>query len=319
MKRLIITALIISVFLCGCGKSQRVAEITIAEGSSLSQIADILKDGGLIRSKFLFKRAAQAKGEYPKPGTYNIIVGTSTDDLIDILASGKSDNTVTLTIPEGFSVEMIAKRLEQLEICSEKDFLKAADSLDYDFEFLKGIKPNSNVKYKLQGFLYPNTYFVAKNTNAEAVVKTLLSEFENQINNNNISTENLYKTVTVASLLQRETSIKDEKNMIAGVINNRLESDMPLQIDASVVYAVTDGLYTVNAVYNNDLKYDSPYNLYKYKGLPPGPICCPDITSILAAQNSAKHDYLYYRTDEKKNDGSHIFTKTYEEHLNANN
>lgn len=317
LKKLILIFITAAVLLTGCSGNRETVSVTIAEGSSLSQIADTLKASGLIGSRLIFKH--KAKDKYPKPGTYNILTGTSVDDIVDILASGASDTTVTFTIPEGYSVQQIAKRAEELGICSEKDFLKAADTLEYDFAFLKNLGVDGSVKYKLQGFLYPNTYFVEKNTAAKEVVKLLLGEFENQLNQNNIPYDDLYRTVTVASLLQREALLDSEKAKIAGVIENRLKAGMLLQIDASVVYGVTDGQYNVTAVYNKDLKSNSPYNLYKYKGLPPGPICNPDITSIKAARSPEKHDYLYYRTDEKKNDGSHIFTKTYEEHLNANN
>ena len=102
--------------------------------------------------------------------------------------------------------------------------------------------------------------------------------------------------------------------MIAGVIENRLNLDMPLQIDASVVYAISGGMYDVERVLYKDLEVDSGYNTYKNKGLPTGPICNPGIKSIYAAMNPQKHQYLFYHTDTTKNDGSHIFSKTYEEH-----
>lgn len=313
----VVALLILSVSMCSKGEGN--VTVTVPDGSSVSYVADILKENGLIKSKFLFVKKVEHTDGFVLPGTYTFSFGTDTDDIIAALKSGKSADMVQLTVPEGFSVELIAKRVDSLGICKEKDFLKAADTQDYDFEFLKSIPKNDDVKYKLQGFLYPNTYYLHKDTSAADVVKIMLGEFEKQLKQNGISYDNLYKAVTVASLLQREALVQGEKPVIAGVIYNRLDKNMLLQIDAAVVYAVTNGAYDVNAVYNEDLKVKSPYNLYKYIGLPPGPICNPDISSIKAAVNPQKHDYLYYRTDETKKDGSHIFTKTYREHLNANN
>ncbi|MBQ3114724.1 MAG: endolytic transglycosylase MltG [Clostridia bacterium] len=315
MKKLLFIVLV-AIMLCSCGNNNEAVTVKIAEGESVSIIAQTLKDNGLINSKLLFKLKVDDTDGYLKPGQYTIKKGTSQKEIIAILKAGVSEN-VPVTIPEGYSVEMIAKTLEDAGVCSQNEFLDACNKTDYDFDFLKGINPKGN--YKLQGFLYPNTYYFTLNMQAEQVVKIMLSEFQKQITYNGVTTENLYKKVTVASLLQREAKVQSEKPTIAGVIYNRLKIDMLLQIDASVVYGVTDGMYDITAVYNSHLKSNSPYNLYKFKGLPPGPISNPDIQSIVAAQNPQSHDYLYYRTDENKKDGTHIFTKTFNEHLNANN
>ncbi len=322
MKKIIILiclALALTLTLSMCGGKEKEVTITVAEGSSVYTVAQALKENDLIWSKFVFARKVESTDGYILPGLYTFKTGTSMDEIIKVLKAGNKEETITLTVPEGFSAEMIASRVQGLGICTEQEFLQAADTTDYDFAFLKNVKPNSNVKYKLQGFLYPNTYYIPANASAADVVKILLAEFEKQLNRAELSYDNLYEAVTVASLLQREALVESEKSTIAGVIYNRLENNMPLQIDAAVVYAVTDGAYNINAVYNKDLKVDSPYNIYKHQGLTPGPICNPDIASIKAAISPEKHDYLYYRTDEKKNDGSHIFTKTFNEHLNANN
>ena len=127
--------------------------------------------------------------------------------------------------------------------------------------------------------------------------------------------DNTFALVTKASLIEKEAKLASEKPIIAGVIENRLRADMPLQIDAAIVYAITDGKYNADKVYYKDLEIDSPYNIYKNKGLPAGPICSPGLDSIKAAANPESHKYLYYHTDTEKNDGSHIFTETYDEHL----
>ena len=122
------------------------------------------------------------------------------------------------------------------------------------------------------------------------------------------------EAINRAALIERESKLDSERTMISGVIDNRIKKGMLLQIDASVVYAVSDGLYDLNRVLYKHLEIDSPYNTYKYAGLPAGPICNPGIKSIEAAMTPESHDYLYYHTDNEKNDGSHIFTRTLSEH-----
>ena len=120
-----------------------------------------------------------------------------------------------------------------------------------------------------------------------------------------------------ASLLQKETELPEEYPIIAGVIQNRLDKKMKLQFDSTAVYAITKGQYGIARVMYKDLKVDSPYNTYKHKGLPVGPICSPSLEAIDGVLNPQKNDYLYFQMDTVKNDGSNIFSKTYEEHKAA--
>jgi UPF0755 protein len=123
--------------------------------------------------------------------------------------------------------------------------------------------------------------------------------------------------VTEASIIERETMVDSERVTVAGVIKNRLEKGMLLQMCPTALYPITDGIYDKNTVTYEDTKVDSPYNTYVNKGLPIGPIACPGLESLEAALNPEEHDFLFYHTDKKKNDGSHIFTKTYQEHTNT--
>ena len=167
--------------------------------------------------------------------------------------------------------------------------------------------------------MYPSTYEFYADATAETVIETMLSEFEKQVSPLGISPDKMYDTITIASLVEREAKLDSERATISGVIKNRIMNDMPLQIDATVVYAISDVMYDVERVFYKDLETDSKYNTYKYKGLPAGPICCPGISSIRAAQNPQNHSFLYYHTDTSKNDGSHIFTETYDEHTSTMN
>lgn len=295
-------------------KSSEPIEITVPQGSSVSNIADILKENKLIKSKTIFllkyKLGEQKELNY---GTFVLNKKMTVSEIIKTLEKLPSERgTVSVTFPEGSSVQQMALIVENAGITSAEDFLNALSD-SYDYEFINHI-PSGNYDYKLQGFLFPETYEFFKTATAHDIIDRMLLEFEKKYLSVSNDYKNFFETITKASIIEKEAKLDSERPVVAGVINNRLDIDMKLQIDACVVYAVTDGLYDVDAVYNSHLQFDSPYNTYKYAGLTPGPICCPGITSIEAALNPKTHEYLYYHTDETKKDGSHIFTKTFKEH-----
>lgn len=295
--------------------------VKIDEGLSTVQIADVLKDSKVIRSKIVFLAAvnfSEYKGKL-KYGEFEFNEGDGYFDVIKKLAeNGAKKQTITVTIPEGYSVEKIIEKLVNARLGTKKEIQSALND-DYNYEFIKYIKNTSDCKYKLQGFLFPATYEFYTDETPHNVIDTMLKEFEKQYISLGVSYDNLYETITKASLIEREAKIDEERTKIAGVIENRLKQNMRLQIDATVVYAISDGLYDVERVLYKDLETNSLYNTYKYTGLPVGPIANPGIKSIKAALNPDKHNYLYYRTDESKNDGSHIFTENFDAHTNANN
>lgn len=305
------------------GRTENAGEtvtVSIEQGSSTGDIADILSENGVISSKLAFLlrvNFSHYKGKL-KYGDFELKEGMEFDELMKALTDGtSSQETVTLTIPEGFSVEKIITRCVENGL-STRDELEAALNKSYDFEFLKYVKDREDCKYRLQGFLFPSTYEFFKTASAEDIIGTMLSEFEKQYTSLTDNFTGMYETVTKASLIEREAKVDEERARIAGVIENRLKKNMLLQIDATVVYAVSNGEYNVDRVLYKDLETDSPYNTYKYKGLPAGPICSPGLKSIEAALKPEEHSYLYYRTDTEKKDGSHIFTETFEQHTSAN-
>ena len=295
-------------------------KVKIEEGLSTYQIADILKENKVIPSKYIFLAMvnfSEYKGKL-KYGEFEFYEGDGYYDVIKKLAtSGAKKETVTVTIPEGYSVEKIIQKLTDSGLGTKAEIQSALND-EYDYEFIKYIKNTSDCNYKLQGFLFPATYEFYTDETPHNVIDTMLGEFEKQYNSLGASYDSLYEIITKASLIEREAKIDDERSKIAGVIENRLKKEMKLQIDATVVYAISDGLYDVDRVLYKDLETNSLYNTYKYTGLPVGPIANPGIDSIKAAMNPDKHSYLYYRTDETKNDGSHIFTETFQAHKNAN-
>ncbi len=293
--------------------------VRVKKGTPTKEIAQILKDEGVIHSKtwFLLRLALSEYNGKLQHGTFKVDKNDSIGEIIEILATkGEKKNTVTLTIPEGYSIERIKARVTDMGLCTDAEFENALRA-SYDYPFLKSIPQNKNIRYRLQGFLYPSTYEFYSDATAETVIKTMLSEFEKQTASLGISGERMFETITKASIIEREAKVDSERAKIAGVIENRLTKDMLLQIDATVVYAISDGMYDVERVFYKDLESGSPYNTYKYKGLPAGPICCPGLKSIQAAVNPEKHNYLFYHTDTARNDGSHIFTETYSQHTNT--
>lgn len=296
--------------------------ITVEQGASVREIAEILKENKLIKSEYIFMLRAKSSenGSKMNYGEFTLNTGMCIPDIIDTLAGTKyMKETLSFTVPEGFSAEQIAQRAESLALCTADEFLAALDD-EYDYDFLKNIPEGADVKYRLQGFLFPKTYEFYTDATAHEIIDTMLSQFEKEYGEvNGASKLSFYETITLASLIEREALLDDERARIAGVMYNRLEKGMRLQIDASVVYVITDGRYDVNRVVYSDLEVDSPYNTYKVSGLPSGPICSPGLTSIRAAVNPERHEYLYYHTDTEKNDGSHIFTTTYDEHISTMN
>ena len=317
---LVTIIVLIAIFVINSSRSGTVT-VTIPEGASSKKISQILKDNDIISSKtyFLLRLRFSNKGSSLKYGTFEIDRSSSFDEIIETLSkAGAMEDGITMTIPEGFSAEKIKERAVSLGLCTDEEF-EAALKKDYDFEFLKSVPYSSDIRYRLQGFLYPSTYEFSKNTGAEKIIQTLLNEFKKQVEPLNIPNDKLFRVLTVASVVEREAKLESERAKIAGVIENRVKADMKLQVDATVVYAASDGLYDIDRVLYKDLEIDSPYNTYRYKGLPAGPICSPSLSSIKAALSPEAHEYLYYHTDTKKNDGSHIFTKEYSQHVATQN
>lgn len=289
--------------------------VEIPKSSSIGAIATILKEENVISSRtgFVIRARLSGKSSKLKYGEFIFSPDMSYDEIITTLCeNGAKKETVTVSIPEGYSVEMIIKKFTEAGIGTNEEFEKALKK-EYDYDFLKNIDVPKECKYRLQGFLFPETYEFYKDATAEDVISKMLAKFEEEYKKISRSYDDISTIITKASMVEREAKLDEERSMIAGVIENRLNIDMILQIDATVVYAISDGLYDVERVLYKDLEIDSKYNTYKYKGLPIGPICNPGLESIKAVLNPAEHEYLYYRTTDA-GDGSHRFSKTIEEH-----
>ncbi|EOU1752162.1 endolytic transglycosylase MltG [Clostridium perfringens] len=285
----------------------------VKEGESLNGLFERLNNENVLRSSFFSKIYIKFNNveESIKPGTYTVNSDISFNDFLSVLTDGKvSDYKVTF--PEGYTVEDIAKKLEESKVCTKDEFLKVVK----EYPLPSYIKPNNERKYELEGFLFPDTYAIPKGTTPKQIIEMMLNRFEGVISEIQselgitIPKEEYEKYVIVASMVEKEARDDSERAEIASVIYNRLQKGMPLQIDATVLYALGEHKDTV--LYK-DLKVDSPYNTYKIKGLPVGPICNPGKPSLLAAIKPAKTDYIYYLLNPSNN--KHYFTNNYEDFL----
>lgn len=294
--------------------------IEVPSGSSNKAIGKILREKDLIRNELVFLIRVRATENTSKlqAGEYKLSPSMGVNEIIDSLVKGgKSGETVKFTIPEGYEIEEIGERLEDEGIVDSVEFLKltgSKENFEDDFQFLKELDDGQS----LEGFLFPSTYEVYTRDSEEEIIEVMLKAF-NGVYTKEIKEEidsvglNLNELVTFASIIEREARVDKERPMIAGVLYNRLDIDMPLQVDASVQYALKE---RKERLLYKDLEIDSPYNTYKYKGLPPGPIASPGRASLMAAMNPSDVDYFFYRL-KKDGSGEHTFTETFQEHIDA--
>lgn len=289
-------------------------QINIPEGASGDVIASTLSENHIIEDPQVYYatvREMRADASL-KPGDYIFTTLQDPKEVVQQLVDGPNVDTISVTVAEGLTVDQTAAQVEQAFGISADEFLAQAKASNYaaDYPFLEGAYNDS-----LEGYLYPKTYSFTHEPTADEVIRVMLDQFEIETADlaladgaNGLSEQEI---VTLASLIERETRVDDERPLVASVIYNRLDEGMPLQIDAAIVYARGGGN---DAVTYDDLEIDSPYNIYQNKGLTPGPICSPSVSSISAAMSPESTDYLYYVLSAE-NDGTHVFSETYDEFL----
>lgn len=302
-------------------KSDEMLKVEIPMGSSVNKISSILKDKGLVRNKTIFYYYTRYKKEDNfQAGIYYLEQGMEIDSIIGQLKDGKIyADSVKVTIPEGLKISEIADLLAEKGLVEREEFLEITNTMEYpDISFMSEIPVEIEEREnKLEGYLFPETYELRESATEVEIVEIMLEQLEKElkpewleeIENKGMT---LNEVMALASIIEREVVVDSERKKVSGVYYNRLKKGMKLQADATVQYAL--GEHT-NRVLYADLEIDNPYNTYKYKGLPPGPIAVPGRLSIEAAIFPDKHDYFYYVT---KKDGSneHYFAKTYAEHKN---
>jgi UPF0755 protein len=293
-------------------ESAATVNFEVPRRASARQIASALAEVHLIRHplSFLIMARILGEGENLKAGEYELRPNMTPAEIIDKL--GRGDAVAQwFTIPEGFTIDQVADELEKNHLAEKRRFLRMAHGLPSRFGL-----PVEVPHHSLEGYLFPDSYKVKVGVNEADVIRAMVRTFDEKVLKGlaaeiAASDRPLDQVITIASMIEREAQKPDDRPLIAAVIRNRLTRRMPLQIDATVLYAL--GKHK-SQVLLKDLTIDSPYNTYKYSGLPPGPICSPGLSSIEAALRPAKADYLYYVA---KRDGSHIFTRTLAEHQAA--
>ncbi|RRJ67890.1 endolytic transglycosylase MltG [Paenibacillus oralis] len=304
--------------------SELAVKITIEPGTGTGEIADSLEEQGLIKNSLLFRFYLKWKSEGGRfqAGVYEFKPGATYDEIIARLNSGDvvKAEMVRFTIPEGFTVKQMADKLSEEGAVDKDAFLKVAgEASGLNSELLKDIPQNAKLTYRLEGYLFPETYELKKGSTERDIAERMLQETEKRLNEipdfgkkleqRGLS---LNELMTVASLVEREVVVDGERSIVAGVIYNRLAQHMKLEIDATVQYVLDK---PKERLLNSDLRsVDSPYNTYLYEGLPPGPIAAPSLKSIEAALAPTASEYLFYVT-KKDGSGEHLFAKTYAEHL----
>jgi len=290
--------------------------IHVEAGTNLNDIAQLLQTHGCLRSILAFKLHAIVTGQASKlkSGTYEVSPTMSAPQLIAMLAAGRQA-TATVTIPEGFTLAQITQRLAEAGLADEQQF-RAAATAQAVADILQVNLPEG--VRSAEGYLFPETYQFTLGTSADQIVRRMIAEFKERFIKKfwePLPSEqhwgNLHEIVTLASLVEGEAKLDSERALIAGVLKNRLARGMRLQCDATVQYAL--GKHHQKLTYS-DLQIDSPYNTYRHAGLPPGPISSPGLDCLRAALKPAPTQYLFYVAHA---DGSHIFSRTYQEHLAA--
>ena len=287
----------------------------IKKGESLNQISNNLKKAGLIRNAFLFKFYVLGKGwaKKMKAGEYELTPYFNMVQIAEKIKNGETiSNEVLITIPEGFTVEQIANRLEKNGIVNAEDFLNYQLPIG-NYEFLPSEDSKLEV-LKLEGYLFPDTYRFKKSSSAEKVAGKMLNNFNKKVTSElRKEIERQGKTINeiiiMASLLEKEVVSYDDKRIVSGIFWRRLENNYPLESCATIAYILKVDKWRYSY---KDTRINSPYNTYIHTGLPPSPICNPGIESIKAAIYPKRTEYNYFLTDPKTKET--IFSKTLEEH-----
>ncbi|HLR21625.1 MAG TPA: endolytic transglycosylase MltG [Tissierellaceae bacterium] len=287
-------------------------KFVVNNGDNLTTVSQKLYNKGVIRSKYWFKYKGSDIAAKLKPGEYAIPANTDIEEIYEILKKGGEEESVAITFPEGLTLYEFAQRVEEKGISTSDEFIDATNKYfkenSYDFN-------NDDNYFNMEGYLFPDTYNFGKDQTIDEIVEKLVDTMDKVFTEDDLAQMkeldlNKHKILTIASLIEREAENDEERQDISGVIYNRLKEDMPLQIDATVIYGKGEGREHTTRVLYSDLEKDNPYNTYKNEGLTPGPIASPGKESIHAALYPKEHDYLFYVLGE---DG-HVFAETYDEH-----
>ncbi|BAL83243.1 hypothetical protein SELR_15350 [Selenomonas ruminantium subsp. lactilytica TAM6421] len=284
--------------------------VSVKKGMSASDIGDELVKHGVItnKKKFWLKVKKSGAADKFKSGTYAFKPNTPPEEIIAKLVAGETTQ-VKFTIPEGFGVKEIAKRLSDEGLVDEDEFLrKAKDYAPYSY-----IKRDKDIRYACEGFLFPDTYVLHEDPSVDGILKMMAEDMDTRLTPKmrqraaelNLS---IHELITMASLVEKEAMYAEDRPIIAQVFFKRLKIGMPLQTDTTIQYLLDEPKEDVSI---KDTKIESPYNTYQIKGLPPGPVASPGMAAIEAVLYPADTDYLYFVADRQ---GHNHYSNTYAEH-----
>lgn len=289
-------------------------KIQVPVGRTIRSVSHELEAEGIIRSELAFYVAARFADVQMKAGTYRLSSDMSVADIFNQLQSGRQDY-LAVSIPEGLTVSKVAVLLEGKEVVPADDFLAVAHDSRLLDEY--GIPADS-----FEGYIFPDTYFFNPGMTAEAVLRMMVDTFFDRIASvevlSHATADELFRVVTLASIVEREYRVASEAPLIASVFTNRLERNIGLYSCATVEYIITEqeGRPHPDRITNKDLELDSPYNTYKWAGLPPGPISNPGLVALNAAANPPETSYYFFRLTDSSA-GTHYFSESLEEHVDA--
>jgi UPF0755 protein len=284
--------------------------VQVPPGAGTAEIGRALVDAGIVRDRLTFRAALYWTGASRKlkAGEYRFDRPMPAVDVVDKIARGDV-YARRITFPEGQTIQDMAKIYEAQGFGPAREFVAAAR----DVSLIADLDPRAA---DLEGYLYPETYAVPHGSKPATLIQMMVSRFKSVFDDQLRQSAEAHgmsvrETVTLASLVEKETARPEERPLVAAVYRNRLKIGMGMQADPTVVYALQKaGRYDGN-IHREDLQFDSPYNTYKYPGLPPGPIASPGKPSLEAAAAPADAPYLYFVS---RNDGSHVFSATLDEH-----
>jgi UPF0755 protein len=279
--------------------------IEVVPGMGTRAIAALLAAHGIIRSQYAFDLWHGLRGGTLKAGEYQFVQPATLPAVYDRIVRGDV-YTRTVTIPEGFNLFDIAGAVEDADLGTKESFLAAAKR---DVALIADLDPGAK---NLEGYLFPDTYRFQRRLAPGQILSAMVKRFRQA--SAAVGLEGDYhRIVTLASLVEKETPAREDRPLVASVLENRLAKDMPLMTDPTVIYAAMLEKQYRGTIYQSDLKRDSAYNTYRHTGLPPGPICSPGIASLQAAMHPTDSHFLYFVADPSAS-GHSRFAATLQEH-----
>ncbi|MST52129.1 endolytic transglycosylase MltG [Hornefia butyriciproducens] len=299
--------------------SKTMITVAIEKGSTTSDIGALLEKKKIINSGSAFKLYTAYKrldGTY-QAGTYALSPSMTASEISHILQNGKT-NDITFTIPEGYTEYDIASRLASIGLVDKDQFVSLLENGGFSTEYTF-LKKAQKGKHNLEGYLFPSTYTIPATSDGDFIISTMLSAYQKVFTDADRAkakklgySEN--EIIIIASIIEKEAAVDEDRAKVASVIYNRLDDGMALQMDSTVQYVLSLSSDRKKDLSIDDTKVDSKYNTYKYTGLPPGPICNPGRASIEAALNPAKTKYMYFILSDRLDD-TMVFSTTYKQFL----